>query len=230
MKRFFFIRIVVIIAIVGVSSCKSNEQKAEALIKDYMFKHLHDYASYEVVETKVDSAYNTLFDNLIMSNAFDVIEMKEECDDLEDDVEYAKDIMNVWDDSSNPYVRSRYNEARKEYITKYREYVESNLNYVRGLQGIRHRMDTLNREFIGWIVSHSYRCNTSGGNSVLSNDYFLVDKKFKTIMNTFEEEELADLMRVIDLARYPTTERMDSLVNVATETYNIVESAYNSIQ
>ena len=32
--------------------CQSNEKKALSLVKDYMYKNLHDYKSYEPIEKK----------------------------------------------------------------------------------------------------------------------------------------------------------------------------------
>lgn len=58
MKKVLQYTILLVLAIVSFSACKSNEQKAAALIKDYMFKNLFDYESYEPIETSIDSAYN----------------------------------------------------------------------------------------------------------------------------------------------------------------------------
>ena len=58
MRKILQYAILLVLAIVSFSACKSNEQKAAALIKDYMFKNLFDYESYEPIETSIDSAYN----------------------------------------------------------------------------------------------------------------------------------------------------------------------------
>ena len=79
MKRLFFILTCAISVLFTLSSCKSKEQQAEALINDYIFKHLHDYASYEAVETKVDSAYNSpYYDNLILLFADEAIDFEKD--------------------------------------------------------------------------------------------------------------------------------------------------------
>ena len=153
MRKVVLIPIIVLSALVALSSCKSKEQKADALIKDYMFKHLHDYDSYEAVETKVDSAYNTpFFHPDILSFAADAIDADEEKEELKDEVERASRIMDIWEDSWSASGRERYYEAREDFVTKYRDLCEATLNYTQSLQGIRHLLDSLDREFIGWSV------------------------------------------------------------------------------
>ena len=45
------------------TQCKSKEDKANELIKDYMFKNLYDFDSYQPIETKIDSAFHTIYND-----------------------------------------------------------------------------------------------------------------------------------------------------------------------
>ena len=45
------------------TSCKSNEDKANELVKNELSKTLYDFESYEPIETKVSEAYETAYND-----------------------------------------------------------------------------------------------------------------------------------------------------------------------
>ena len=49
-------------------SCKSQTDKALKLIDREMFKTLHDYSSYEPIETSVDSAFTSIYRDTVVIN------------------------------------------------------------------------------------------------------------------------------------------------------------------
>ena len=65
---------------------------------------------------------------------------------------------------------------------------------------------------------------------MLSNDVFVMDKKFKSILYHFEEEEIADLMTKIKVAQLCRADELDSLAVKANNYYNQAEKTYQSLQ
>ncbi len=57
MKRLFYL-MTGVLALFILVGCTSNEKKAEKLIDDYMYKHLHDYKSYEAVSFRTPIMIN----------------------------------------------------------------------------------------------------------------------------------------------------------------------------
>ena len=63
--------------------CKSKEDKANELIKDYMFKNLYDFESYQPIETTIDSAFHTIYnDSTALYYAYSILFSEEEQNDL----------------------------------------------------------------------------------------------------------------------------------------------------
>lgn len=203
MKRFFSFGMVVMV-ICCLSGCKSNERKAEDLIRDYMFKHLHDYDSYEVVETRVDTAYNLpIFNASIRAEAQDVKDIMDDIDDIQSDMESAQRSMEIWGDSWSSYSRREYNEARDKWLKNLDNYVGKMTIIINSLseinEGIK-KMDS--KEVLGWLVSHKFRCNTRGGNRTLGDYTFVMDKSFKNILLQIDDddEDISDIVDIIKLA------------------------------
>ena len=61
-------RVSLIIISFCLVSCISDEDKAENLIKEKMFKTLFDFESYEPIETIIDSSFTTVYRDSIIQN------------------------------------------------------------------------------------------------------------------------------------------------------------------
>ena len=65
---------IIIMALAGIfilTGCKSKEEKALEAIKDEMFKTLYDFESYQPVETKIDSAFLSIYtDSTILKHGY----------------------------------------------------------------------------------------------------------------------------------------------------------------
>lgn len=186
MKKVLQYTILLVLAIVSFSACKSNEQKAAALIKDYMFKNLFDYESYEPIETSIDSAYNQpMMNSQILALAFDSVEKEKEAEEHHEEYEDASRTMDIWSGGWSSSSTREYNKARKKAIEELIASVECTRASVRNLKQIKSMADTLSTGFIGWSAIHSFRCNTRGGSKTIGNYLFIFDKSFKTILNVF---------------------------------------------
>lgn len=230
MKTKFNPFLAIIIALLAFSGCKSNVQKAEALIKDYMFKTLYDFDSYEVVETTIDSAFNNpIMNSRILSLAMDAIEKDEESENHHDEYEHASRSMDIWSGGWSSTSIREFNKAREKAIEELLSSVEAKRVYYQDLQQIKAMSDTLSRGHIGWTVSHRFRCNTKGGNKTLGDYIFIMDKKFKKILHSFDSEdedfksafetiETANLFTNADLQNF--IEKYDENVSKLKETLN----------
>ena len=118
MKKILFLMAITIMLV----GCQSREEKAAELIKQEMFKTLYDFESYEPIETKIDSAFTSIYsDTLALLYANKVKVLFDGIDEAKSDYENAKSSMEIWADSYSTLGRYKFNEARqkvKDYIDK----------------------------------------------------------------------------------------------------------------
>jgi len=148
-------------AIIGMValSCTSNEKKAEKLIKDYMFKNLHDYSSYEPVETKIDTAFaNPIFDTELVALAFSASNYFEAAKDATDEAEYASTSLDIWRSSYSSYGKSEYKKAREKLGDCLQKYVDNMDKFFEIAENIKEKASEIDeKEVVGWMVSHKFR-------------------------------------------------------------------------
>lgn len=189
MKKILFLAIIALIMI----GCKSREEKAAELIKQEMFKTLYDFESYEPIETKIDSAFTSIYtDTLALQYANEVKIMFDELEEEEVEFENAKSAMEIWSDSYSSLGVYKYNEAKRkvnDYIEKINKTLKKNDEiYAK----IRERNLQINRSFIGWEANHKFRCKTKGGNFDLGNYLYVFDKNMKHILYSKDTDNKED--------------------------------------
>ncbi len=190
MKHFIRKTIYFAIALVALAACASKEKKAEALIKDYMFKSLYDFDSYQVVETKIDSAFFSPYtDAEIMEAAGIAAEALKEYNSHYEKAQRAVRSMNIWSDSYSSYGSSQYKEYKNEAAEELKEMKVYFLVYLDHLKKIKELNANLPDGFKGWEVNHSFRCKTKGGQSALGHYLFITDKKVKSILYNEDSED-----------------------------------------
>ena len=214
MKKVFYI----LISVLAVAACSSKEDKANKLIKDYMFKHLHDFKSYEVVETKVDTLYNTpLWDSECIAYATIANEHLKKAEEYKSEAESDHRSMDIWSDGWSYTSRNEYNKAYKSWLNNKMDETTEKITYLTAAKKLREKLDSLDgKEQIGWLVNHTFRSNTLGGNSSLGHYIFLMDKNFKEITANYDtdDDELTDTMEAIGIVRdvIKTPEYADTLI------------------
>ena len=163
--------------------CQNREEKAAELIKQEMFKTLYNFESYEPIETKIDSAFTSIYtDSVIKSYAYIA---KALLDDVEENLDKIKDdqsTMEIWSDSYSSLGRRKYNEALKNYgerLNKTKRYMEVVNNYMDSIKIIS---SNFKPEFYGWKASHKFRCKNKGGHFDLGNYIYVFDKKMNSII------------------------------------------------
>ena len=197
--------------------CQSKEDKANKLIDEYMFKHLHDYKSYEVVETTIDTLYNSPLTDLECINlAISANEHLEKCVDYSGDAERDDRSMDIWSGGWSSTSRSEYKKAYKSWLTHKIGETQERIEYLKELKSIFKKAESLSgKEQIGWIASHTFRSNTLAGNSSLGNYMFFIDKDFKTILASYsDEDELEEAIPIITdaIVKYDSADAIDSLI------------------
>lgn len=166
MKKILFLMAIALMMV----GCKSREEKAAELIKQEMFKTLYDFESYEPIETKIDSAFTSIYtDTLALLYANEVSSMFNELDDAETEYESAKSAMEIWSDSYSSLGVYKFNEAKKK-VNDYIEKIDDVLKKTENIyESIKKRNNEIGRSFIGWKATHKFRCKTKGGNFDLGN-------------------------------------------------------------
>ena len=168
-----------------------------------MFKTLYDFESYEPIETKIDSAFTSIYtDSIIKSYAYIA---RAFLDDVEENLDKIKDdrnTMEIWSDSYSSLGRSKYNEALKNYgerLDKTKRYMEVVNNYMGSIKIIS---SNFKPEFYGWKASHKFRCKNKGGNFDLGNYIYVFDKKMNSIIykEDIDDDSNNKIRNIIDEA------------------------------
>lgn len=194
MKKIFYLALVTVV----IAACgQSQEQKAEALIKESLKKSLYKPETYKPVETKVDSAFAPYDDPEFFEELAELGKMNSEFVELEEKAKHAKSSMAIW---SGPYQtsfgRNEYQEAKEEYDeanakmeklkTKGRKQYEKVANILQE-----------SRKFIGFKAVHNYRANNNAGNTLIGNTIFFIDKNFEEVTYSMEVEEYTQMQEAI---------------------------------
>ena len=187
MKTLLFI---VVSATMLLSGCKSKEEKANELIKDDMFKVLYDFASYEPIETNIDSAFTSVYtDSIITRHAYFIKIAIEKADEYLDEMKDARKTMEIWSDGYSSYSNSSYYEAKNKFNENLEKAKACTNMVTLHSDSIKDRANFIKKEFCGWKATHKFRCKTKGGSPDIGNYEYIFDKDFKEIIN---KEDLDD--------------------------------------
>lgn len=197
MKKALYIALSALIFV----GCKSREEKAAELIKQDMFKTLYDFESYEPIETKIDSAFTSIYTDtlaLLYANGANII--FENMDNAKTEYENARSTMEIWSDSYTSLGRDKFNEA-KQVVDNYLPQIDKALNQIEETYAnIRNRNDKIGRSFIGWQAKHKFRCKTKGGNFDIGNYLYVFDRNFSRIIsvNDLDNKDTHQLSEIIN--------------------------------
>lgn len=215
--------------------CQSQEDKANKLIDEYMFKHLHDYKSYEVVETTIDTLYNSPFsDSECINLAMKANKHLEETIDYGDDAESDERSMDIWSGGWSSTSRNEYKKAYKSWLTNKKGEMQARIDFLNVAKGILEKAETLSgKEQIGWIVTHKFRSNTLGGNTSLGTYLFFMDKDFKKILATYDDDdddtsEAISTMTTI-LTSYDSVASVDTLITGWNEALDSIQKSMDKL-
>lgn len=193
--------LLLILAIIALAGCKSKEDKASEMIKAELFKTLYDFDSYQPIETKIDSAFYSVYtDSVILKHGYRLNVLLKELNKALEETKDARQTMDIWGiDTYSSYGMSKYYEARnkaKAALEKGRLYskifdIESDT--------IRLLSSNIKPDFCGWKATHKFRCKTKGGNPTIGTYIYFFDKNMKHIIynEDTEDENIAQIKSLI---------------------------------
>lgn len=180
-----------ILCLMVLGACsRTQEEKANLLIKEDIQKVLVKPDTYEPIETKLDSAFAPYETPEFMENTLKCVQLFMEIKGYKEKIKDAKSMMTMYEDNlGSPYLKNEYNEYKAEYkeATNKRNEIEKRLKH----SGKKLKeLANAKREFIGYKAMHHYRADNNAGNTVLGTDFYLFDKDIKTILVSFSKEEI----------------------------------------
>lgn len=192
------------------SCCQSKEDKALVLIKEELFKTLYDYDSYQPIETSVDSAaFSPYFDKDILALA---ARLSEEESNLETINGVVDKEMEAFEKISSYGLKTKYSsivldrEIHEQYskVNKAIALQKKHKETVEAMQiSLANKcadMADMSPNFMGWKVTHRYRCKNRGGHFTIVNHMFVLDKNFTEILfsQDLDEEDYCKAINAID--------------------------------
>ena len=180
-----------------VACSQSQEQKAEALIKESLKKSLYKPDTYLPVETKVDSAFAPYDDPAFFEELAELGKMNSEYEVLEEKAKRAKSSMAIWiGPYQTAYGRNEYQEAKEEYDEAN---AQIDMLKTKGEKQYQKLLSMLQgeRKFIGFKALHNYRADNNAGNTLIGNTIFFIDENFTEVQYSMEAEEYEKIQNAI---------------------------------
>ena len=175
-----------LLAIPILVACGQNiEEKAGAFAENEVKKVLNDASSYESVETRVDSAFSTIYiDYDACVAATELSELKNKIESLKSEYANEKASAAIW---SGPYQSTLGREQQrqaKDKMDKISEQIEkAQKQLTEKKQIIIERNNAIkSKEFIGWAITHRFRCANGMGIKGLHDILLVSDPKFETLI------------------------------------------------
>lgn len=193
MKKF----LVLIAVLIGMASCQTNEQKAEALVKDNLKKALYKPETYKPIETKLDSAFAPYDDPSFYEELFDLVKIEDELTKLDGELKQAVRSMIIYGSGyQTAYDKLEYQEAKEKYdkVTAQTEKTKERLKkQVVVVATSLQKKPT----FIGYKITHNYRAENNAGNSLIGNSVFFVDKDLERVTYSMETDEYNQTQKLL---------------------------------
>lgn len=193
-KLFLFFSLILLF----VSCSKSNQEKAEDLIKKELNKVIVNFDSYEPIETKVDSAFapiHTVETCKYLEGVYDKMTLLLE---LAKEVEVAKDMMDSY--AGSFYSSKYYNKYKKEYESKNLLLDSLTSKFEEEVNKISNNQSE-GPVFNGYMATHQYRYTTKDGKKTIGRGFFLFNKEIDKVEYyiDLEDEKIKQVLELTDL-------------------------------
>ena len=168
MKSIFYL-----VLILFTASCQSNTDKAQKLIKDNLYKTLHDFTSYEPIEfSQLDSVYSTI-------ESTGAPQLLKEANALADSAQKLLKASRIFEES-----RKEYHFCDSMFLVTTRS-ADSLLEIS---NRIITKADSISLNFVpifcGYRMTHRFRAKNSEGNFILTDNEYFIDKNITTALKS----------------------------------------------
>lgn len=185
-----------------IVGCESNEKKADKLIKEYLFRTLYDFKSYEPILTEIDSAFTSLYmDSAILHHAGMIDDYTEKISEENSTIKENMESLSLIQ-AQKGVETSKLNQSISTSESKIAQYKE---NIQLHIDSIKMSASNLDVKFEGWHAKHRFRANNEDGVSDLAELHFYFDERVKKIVHAVDWENpyLTRAKIIIDYALRP---------------------------
>lgn len=168
-------------------SCKSPEEKANALIEEDVKKMLYYAESYDPVETVVDSAFTPFDSPIFYDKAIQSYQFCKTIAELKHKMKSEKISMFIHRDG--PYQSALDKDNYQEAKNKYNEYDKQIKSLEMKIAVLANELIAmLNEEevFIGYKVYHRYRAKNRAGEICFDNMEYMFNKDLDQIVASYD--------------------------------------------
>lgn len=168
--------------------CTQNRQKKGAEIaQTEMRKIVRNAESYEPVETKVDSAFTSVYtDEVIVQAAYELIDLNEKKEEIQQEYNRAKSSVAIWQGSWDAFSKEQYrqaNEEMQEHASQLND-IENEIEIQNNIINERAK-DFEENKFYGWHIYHRFRCANGLGINQISDALIIVDEDMESVIYFF---------------------------------------------
>lgn len=203
-----------VLVVLSFTSCmKLPEEKANILIEEYIKSCLFKPETYEIVGTRIDSAFTPYCDPAFHKRLWKLKEIEENIEKCEMEIEKEKDYasnakssMYIFDDDYSTLSRYEYQQNKEEYEEHSRK-MQEQIGKKESFEIKKKKLyDELQAEiskqskFIGFQAIHRYRADNNIGQTILGDVYFVFDKDFTQILVAYDMSS-EDFIAVDDMIR-----------------------------
>ena len=172
-----------LLSLIVVGCGQSREEKAALFAENEVKKILNDASSYEAVETRLDSAFTSIYtDYEACAAAYKISELRSKQEALQDEYDREKSSAAIWSNSWDAYSKEQHRQAKKEMeeignrLKKVNDEIEENKMII------KNRYQSLDEnKFCGWAIYHRFRCANGLGIKSLADILLVTDENFETL-------------------------------------------------
>ena len=186
-KNIFFSNILIVL-LLTICSCQSNEDKAAKVIREEFYKTLYDFESYSPIETIVTEAKQSIYTDTATWAKLNILAIyykttknaKDEAEEALKNVEQAIRWFKIIKSKEN---KEELEEARDNLNEKMKAFeiaAEKTELYYKEAKEIAQLIDST--KTVGWEVKHRFRCKSKGGHALLEEYRFVLSEDFKKIL------------------------------------------------
>ena len=183
MKKLVYILMMTLLVV----ACKSSEEKVDFLIGENIERAQPSIkkGSFELVETRIDSAYAPNDDSAVLMRMDEVADLQRKLDACNYDIELSRQRIKSRDrelasGALSPFHKAQFEDAEEDYNRSLKQRDELKEKIESKLQVIKELLQA-KREFVGYKALATYRYENSMGDHV-GNSYFIIDPHRRSVL------------------------------------------------